>query len=295
MPDDAWERYTAWQQTLVAKNRRTDRANPADRARAQQRLLGSAEQSAQALASALRAATGCAATAPLRFPPLEVALTSDEMWHSQPAWEQMLHASLARAPATTRRDASMVLFWVGCSIAWLECGLLPDPPVHALVRRPYDLELLDADAASLDAESLLALDSATRDVLRRVGGIPHVRSSYIHHLGDCPTARAWWRTEIAAQAAAASGGRLSVAACHETLNEAGCWAALIETAMTMAGTLCAGACAAGFVAAARAHRADAGAWPSKTAAMGLLANMSRRSAFAYAGRLDPRALADMAR
>ena len=295
MPDDAWERYTAWQQTLVAKNRRTDRADPAARARAQQRLLGAAEQSASALASALRAAAGCDPATVLRFPPLEVALTTDEMWHSQPAWEQMLHRSLARGPATTRRDASMVLFWVGCSICWFESGLLPDPPVHALVRRPHDLALLDADAASLDAESLLVLDSATRDVLRRVGGIPHVRSSYIHHLGDCPTARAWWRTEIAAQAAAASAGRLSVADCHETLNEAGCWAALIETAMTMAGTLCAGACAAGFVTAARTHRDAAGAWPSKSAAMELLANMSRRSAFAYAGRLDPHTLALMAR
>lgn len=51
---------------------------------------------------------------------------------------------------------------------------------------------------SLDSNDADEIDSSVRDVLRRLGGIPHVRGKRTAY-ADCPTARLWWRYHYAVE------------------------------------------------------------------------------------------------
>ena len=292
----AWESYSQWQQTLVAKNRGTDETPPAERAAIQQQFLAVAGNSARASASALRQALACSDGHRLDVPVLLNPLTAADMRCPEVRWEQVLHKSLMSpqdgTPAT-RAEAAQVLFWVACSVRWLESEGLDGPPVHLFTDEPVGT-LLDTDPGELDDGERKLLDDATRDVLRGLGGIPHVRSGHNQHLLDCPTARAWWRVEIAGQAEANSQGALSLVDCHQALLPSGCWRGWTTTAMTRAGRLSAGPCVAAFVDAARAHRSRRGNWPTTAQAREIASNIVRRSADFYAGMLDYRVLARLA-
>ena len=206
-------------------------------------------------------------------------------------WEQMLHRSLAApdGPAT-RLEAAQVLFWVVCSLRWLEDGLFADPPGAMLTNVKFK-PLMTMAPQTLDEDQRKTLDRASRDVLRGLGGIPHVRSSHIHHLLDSPIARAWWRVEIAQQAESSAGGELTLGQCHEALLQKGCWRAWTNTAMTRAGRLSAGPCAAAFVTVVRNRHQRDGKWPNEGEAGEIASSMARRSAAFYPGLLDHQALA----
>jgi len=296
LSDDAWESYSRWQKSLVAKNRGTDETPVADRSAAQQEFLRSAGHSAHAAADVLRDALRWPSNHGLAIPDLRGPLTVTDMRTPAAGWERMVHDSLAQ-PQTgepaTRAEAAQVLFWVACSLRWLESGGFQGSPVSMFTQRPLR-PLLPRDPGGLDPSEILVLDGGTRDVLRGLGGIPHVRSAHNHHLLDCPTARAWWRVEIAEQAASKSDGALSVADCHEALLPSGCWRGWTTIAMTMAGRLSAGPCAAAFVSAATAHRNRHGDWPTQAQAREIASNVVRRSADFYAGMLDHRSLAQLA-
>ncbi len=242
LPPTAWESFSNWQQSIVAKSREADTVPPVDRAAAQQSLLAAASDSAGSLAARLRAALGVAPDLDLMVPDLNDCLTTEQLWNPQQSWERSLHNSLSAptgAAAVTRNEASQVLFWFVCSTAWLESGGFDDPPAPSLTKRSLDA-VLQADPAELDDQQRRLLDDASRQVLRRLGGIPHVRSGHNNHLLDCPTARAWWRVEIARQAADNSDDQLSLEDCYEAFLPRGCWRAWTTTAMTMAGRLSAG-------------------------------------------------------
>ena len=51
---------------------------------------------------------------------------------------------------------------------------------------------------SLDSNDAKEIDGSVRDVLRRLGGIPHVRGKRTAY-ADCPTARLWWRYHYAVE------------------------------------------------------------------------------------------------
>ena len=296
LPEDAWESYSRWQKSLVAKNRGTDETPAADRSAVQQEFLRAAGHSAHAAAESLRGALRYPNDHNLPIPVLLAPLSAAHVQTPAAVWEQMVHDSLARpenCEPATRAEAAQVLFWVACSLRWLESGGFEGSPVAMFTRQPVR-PLLRHDPARLEPDQSLVLDNGTRDVLRGLGGIPHVRSAHNRHLLDCPTARAWWRVEIAEQAAANSEGALSVADCHEALLPSGCWRGWTNTAMTMAGRLSAGPCAAAFVAATKAHRRRHGNWPIEAQARKIASNIVRRSADFYAGMLDHRILAQLA-
>ena len=307
LPEGAWKSYSQWQQKLVAKNRRTDQTPPPVRAADQQQLMVAAADSASALTTMLREALGLSVGDMVGVPLLRSPLTAADLRASQqpavPAaaeatqrWEQMLHESLSspdNAAPATRSEAAQVLFWVACSVAWLESGGLEDPPAQMYTEQRFG-PIAHVDPNALDDKQRLLLDNASRDVLRGLGGIPHVRSGHNNHLLDCPTARAWWRVEIAQQAQSNSDGELSFTDCHEAFLQRGCWRAWTTTAMTMAGRLSAGQCAAGFASAMRAYETRHGAWPDGARAREIASNIVRRSARFYAGMLDHRTLARLA-
>jgi hypothetical protein len=293
LPDGAWESLSQWQKSLVAKKREADDTPPAERAAAQQEFLRATGHSAHTAADALRNALRYPADQALDIPTLKTPLGVADIQTPAMTWEQMLHKSLAQpetgAPAT-RADAAQVLFWVACSLRWLESDGLEGSPVAMFTKKPVR-PLLPRDPSSLAPVDRLVLDDGTRDVLRGIGGIPHVRTGLTHHLLDCPAARAWWRVEIAEQAAAHSDGTATVADCHEVLLDPGCWRGWTTTAMTMAGRLSAGPCVAAFIAAARAHQDREGALPRGKEVGEIASNIVRRSSDYYAGMLDHRTLA----
>ena len=293
LPEDAWESLSQWQKSLVAKKRESDDTPPAERAAVQQGFLRAAGQSAHTAAEALRNALRCPADQVLDIPALRTPLGVADIRIPAMTWEQTLHKSLTQpetGTAATRADAAQVLFWVASSLRWLESGGLEGSPVSMFTKKPVR-PLLPRDPSSLTPAERLVLDGGTRDVLRGIGGIPHVRTGLTQHLLDCPTARAWWRVEIAEQAASNSDGAVSVADCHEVLLNPGCWRGWTTTAMTMAGRLSAGPCVAAFIAAARAHRDRQGDFPTGKEAGEIASNIVRRSADFYAGMLDHRTLA----
>ncbi|MYE96090.1 MAG: hypothetical protein F4X28_01880 [Acidimicrobiaceae bacterium] len=211
-------------------------------------------------------------------------------------WETMLHESLSSpgdSPVTTRAEAAQVLFWAACSVAWLEAGSLGNPPAGLLTKKS-SAPLVNADPNTLDDDERLLLDDASRDMLRGLGGIPHVRSGHNNVLLDSAMARAWWRVDIARQAESSSNGELSFDDCYAAFLPSGCWRAWTTTAMTRAGRLSPGQCAAGFAAAITNHQQRHSEWPNQKQAAEMASNIVRRSAAYYPGMLDYRTLAQLA-
>ncbi len=296
LPEEAWKSYSDWLQTVVAKNRGTDPVPPAERAATQQQLLAAASTSANALAATLRQALSSADGRSMEIGPLARPLTAADVRSPHMDWETMLHRSLSspgNGPVTTRSEAAQVLFWAACSVAWLEAGSLTNSPADLLTKHQF-VPLESADPNTLNGNERRLLDDASRDVLRGLGGIPHVRSGHNNVLLDSAMARAWWRVDIALQAESSSDGELSFDECYEAFLPRGCWRAWTTTAMTMAGRLSPGQCAAGFATAIRTHERRHGSWPDGTRAKEIASNIVRRSAGFYAGMLDHRTLARLA-
>jgi len=296
LPEGAWRSYSDWLQTVVAKKRATDPLPPAERAATQQQLLAAASTSANALAETLRQALSCADGRSMEIGPLTRPLTAADVWSPHRDWETMMHDSLSSpedGPVTTRAEAAQVLFWAACSVAWLEAGSLGNPPAGLLTKRSF-APLVNADPNMLNDDERLLLDDASRDALRALGGIPHVRSGHNNVLLDSAMARAWWRVDIAQQAESSSNGELSFNDCYAAFLPPGCWRAWTTTAMTMAGRLSPGQCAAGFAAAITNHQQRHGEWPSQKQAAEMASNIVRRSAAYYPGMLDYRTLAQLA-
>lgn len=296
LPEGAWRSYSHWLQTVVAKNRRTDPAPPAERAAAQQQLLAAASTSANMLAATLRQALGCPDGRSMEIGPLTRPLTAADVWSPNKGWETMLHESLSspgNGPVTTRAEAAQVLFWIACSVAWLEAGSLGNQPTGLLTKVSF-APLVSTDPETLNDAQRRLLDDASRDALRGLGGIPHVRSGHNNVLLDSAMARAWWRVDIARQAESSSDGELSFDDCYDAFLPRGCWRAWTTTAMTMAGRLSPGQCAAGFAAAITTRQQRNNEWPNEKQAREIASNIVRRSAAFYPGMLDYRTLARLA-
>ena len=295
----AWIGYSNWQKSLVAKNRTQENGGvvPPARTRRQQRFLSISARPGGGLTVELRQALNCRSGDTLDCPLLSRSLTAEEMWNPQMDWEQMLHGCLSdpsnSAAPVTRKDAAQVIFWVISHVVWLEAGLLQDPPIAFLTRNRPGRAPLRIDPELLSSRQRLQLDDGVRDGLRSLGGIPHVRSSHIHHLMDCPAARAWWRVEVTAQAVEGSGGILPFSHCYEVFQRPGLWAAWAETAMTRTGTLSVDACSAGFVEATRRYREVNGTFPNKAQSQRLIRNMASRTTNVYPQMLSYLQLADV--
>lgn len=98
--------------------------------------------------------------------------------------------------------ASRPVFWLLCHIEWIE------------QRR---LGVDDLTEILLSAPSRPDMDGRIRNLLRRTGGIPHVRGK-ISVFSDCTLARAWWRHRLSHEMARVTDGDISAATAHKVLH-----------------------------------------------------------------------------
>ena len=193
--------YGAWQQSLAARNNKalTDEERAVFEAR-QQELLAVVADGPKALARHIRARLGISAETAIDAPPLPRRMLTPGEFREPPiqleqdladAWDGLVRPGQAAQP----------LFWLLCHIEWIGEG------------RIDGLE----DALTGGRKENTA-DQRTRNLLRRTGGLPHVRYS-VTAFSDCPLARAWWVRRVAADAERASDGALSVEDAHRALHD----------------------------------------------------------------------------
>ena len=120
------------------------------------------------------------------------------------SWDGLIHRSEASRPA----------FWTLAHIKWLEDGQLGDQITDTFLR-----------GGGRDSTE----DQRIRNLLRRIGGLPHVRGK-VSVLSDSPISRAWWRGNIASEISNAAADDLAFEAVdvHRVLhshNDA--WARLV--------------------------------------------------------------------
>ena len=206
--------FSTWQQSLVSRNRNKD--SEADTARYRERqteLAQVMDSGRQAMVEYLRAQFHLEGKALGEVPPLPRPLTCEEVYRPPVELEEALwdgwetHIRLG--------EASTPAFWTFCHLAWLEQGYFPD-------------DLVGAFSTGQPGKRNPDLDNQTRDVLRGMGGLPHIRGN-VSVFVDCQLARAWWRRRIALEAAAyAPENRLDATSAHKSLHRAGWWEALAE-------------------------------------------------------------------
>ncbi len=103
------------------------------------------------------------------------------------------------------RFASQPLFWTRAHASWIDQGRLGEQLRPALLGALQSGKPMGNDEA------------ATRNLLRRLGGLPHVRGK-VSVIQDCPLSRCWWRGRIAEGAAQASHGELDGETAHRVLH-----------------------------------------------------------------------------
>lgn len=211
VPEHVERSFSAWQQSLV-EQRRTEDPAPAliDR---QQTLVASA-QSSDALASYLGEQINVDSHLIDAAPALQ-GVTADEMLNTPLEWELHVGAQLRDVEP---RQALSSAWWYICHIAWLKAGTFPNPPDIAFKAR-VNPGILKSNPVTMPRTASKKLDDATRNLLRRLGGLPHIR----HLKGvatDPPISRAYWRHRLAADAAVSAPANINLTTeeCHRILH-----------------------------------------------------------------------------
>ena len=202
------QHFSDWQRGLATRGKTI----PASVADSQKELHRVVSEGPLAFAAYLRGQLGLTDEDPIDPPALPGPIDASE--YRDPPFN--LERTLSRSwdGLICRRDASRPVFWTLAHIRWLEKGQLGDQIEEILLR-----------GGGRDSTE----DQRTRNLLRRVGGLPHVRGK-ISVLSDSPISRAWWRGRVASETADAAAGdlTLSPADVHRVLhshNDA--WARLI--------------------------------------------------------------------
>lgn len=186
------QQFSDWQRSLAVRGKDT----PAIVQERQEELHQRVGAGPAAFAAYLRAALDLTPDEVIDAPRLPRPVTATE-YHDPPLeLERTLHQSWSNTVCA--RDAARPLFWMLAHIHWLEAGSLGDRIDAALLR-----------GGSRDKTP----DQRTRNLLRRIGGLPHVRGK-VSVLSDCPMSRAWWRGSIAADIVSASGDDFDLDASH---------------------------------------------------------------------------------
>ena len=160
----------------------------------------------------------------ISLPPNIQAVTSDEMLNAPAEWDRYVGCQLLQVP---RIEALSSPWWYICHIAWLERGVFPDPPDTTFNAR-INPRILESNPETIPNSASKKLDDATRNLLRRLGGLPHIRRLY-RVAEDPPIPRAYWRCRIAADATASAPANsgLTFEKCHALLHS-GQWGRFIE-------------------------------------------------------------------
>ena len=180
----------------------------------QQQFLRAAAESAQQLADYLINRLGIGDELIASAPKLD-PVTPDEMTNTPVAWERHIGGQL---DGVSPIQAISSPWWYICHTAWLRTDVFPDPPDSTFKARVGEATLRQP-ADSVSPKDSEILDRATRNLLRSLGGLPHIRRAKAVAT-DPPIAKAYWRYRLAAEAAAhappASG--LTALHCHELLH-----------------------------------------------------------------------------
>ena len=221
VPERIASSFSIWQQSMVDKKRQL---RPSDElVGRQQQFLMAAAGSAQQLADYLIDRLGIDDETLASAPKLE-PVTPDEMTKTPVVWERHIGGQLADVSPI---QAISSPWWFICHAAWLRDGVFPDPPDSTFKARVGG-EMLGQPADSISLKDRRILDNATRNLLRGLGGLPHIRRVKAVAT-DPPIARAYWRYRLAAQAAAHAPpeSRLTTDSCHELLHRSS-WVQFID-------------------------------------------------------------------
>ena len=202
------QRFSDWQRGLATKGG-TISASVADK---QGELHSVVSEGPLTFAAYLRGQLGLTAEDSVDAPVLPSPIGASE--YRDPPFKFERTLSKSWEGLIRRRDASRPVFWTLAHIRWLEEGQLGDQIVETLLR-----------GGGRDSTE----DQRTRNLLRRVGGLPHVRGK-VSVLSDSPISRAWWRGNVASEIADAAADDLTLSATdvHRVLhshNDA--WARLV--------------------------------------------------------------------
>ena len=303
---DAMQPYIEWQKELVSTNFKGETLQQKrDRAVLQQTLVKTAKDSHQDLAKELRSVLGIG-TKGIAVPDLPMALSrrqldKDEQRKAKGTtwnWEKDVYNALTNPKSSapvTRGEAGQSLFWILANIAWIEKQQIIDP-FSAFINKANNQYPLKHDPQKFSSKPLAVLDSQTRDLLRGLGGIPHVRVGWSKFILDCPLARAWWRVYTIEQAIDSSNGAVTLNDCLDVFySRVGPWRAWIEMTMTSLGVLSAPVCVSGYVMAIKDYINKNGKVPTREeAADDYIKRMARRTVGMYPGYLTPDYLRDLA-
>ena len=204
--DRAEAPFSAWQREVVfEKKHHRRRADEGQSVREevgvrQERLLAAVRGGPNLLGCYLRERLRLEAKTPMRAPALpRPALTVNE--YENPPLELEVELGRAWADEITPSQASKPVFWLLAHVEWIEQGRLGAG------------DLRDA----LTGTGSLTHEQRTRNLLRRTGGIPHVRGK-TSVFSDCTLARAWWRHRLAGDVARVTNGAVSARRAHRTLH-----------------------------------------------------------------------------
>ncbi len=246
VPEQVERSFSAWQQSLVEQKRSK---NPAPALIARQQKLVAAATSSDGLASYLRQRLSVEPELIAEAPPLQ-AVTADEMLNTPLEWELHVGSQLREVEP---QHALSSAWWYICHIAWLRADVFPNPPDIAFNAR-VNPRILSSDPATMPSTASETLDKATRNLLRRLGGLPHIRRLY-RVAEDPPVPRAYWRHRLASDAAAgapASAG-LTADECHRILRLSS-WGHFIERSQQTYSSLLSPRALAAVCAAAESSR-----------------------------------------
>lgn len=194
------QRFSDWQRGLTLTDRKTQSAEEV--VERQSDLIDAVKAGsasfADYLGKALELEPGSLGAPPLprkidpsefRDPPLQLEADLFAMWSSE------LHAHAAAQP----------LLWTGWHLQWISEGQFGER---------LDEALLGTLANGSEEKTT---EDATRNLLRRLGGLPHVRGK-VSVLDNCPLSRAWWRGRLAMDAAKECEGAFEALTAHKVLH-----------------------------------------------------------------------------
>ena len=150
----------------------------------------------------------------VEIPELPNPLTAGEMETSLPEYVEQQLGSLW-ADAIPVAYAATPAFWTLCHARWIANGMFGEDIATVFFRNPPEQE------------------ARVRNLLRRMGGLHHVRYNVTSFL-DCPIAKGWWRWRFATSAsslAREAGRDLALRDAHRVLRSGQLWERLIELSL----------------------------------------------------------------
>ena len=202
--------FSNWQRGLTTDKRTQSSQEVKDR---QDELIASVRQGSASLGKYLRTQLGIDAGTEIEAPLLPRQVSAAEFRNPPFQLERELYERWTNQ--LNANQASQPLIWTHWHVHWIEQGQFGERLDEALLW-----------SLSTGAEEKKPED-AVRNLLRRLGGLSHVRGK-VSVLSDCPFSRAWWRGRISNVVSSASEGTLGTQAAHRVLhsnNDA--WARLV--------------------------------------------------------------------